>query len=96
MKYRLGKKNGKPDTLSRRWDYRPKERSEDLQSVQLLFKPGQLRLAATRIIQMQDTFREEVLETALRDTDCLATHQAVLQWNSKVDKNFTIQNDLLL
>ena len=69
MKYRPGKKNGKPDALSRRWDHCPEERSEDLQPVQLLFKPEQLRLAVTQIIQMRDTFREEVLETALRDAD---------------------------
>jgi len=45
---------------------------------------------------MRDTFQEEVLETALRDADWLATRQAVMQRNSKVDKNFTVQNDLLL
>jgi len=96
VKYRPGEKNGKPDAVSRHWDHRPKEGSEDLQPVQLLFKPEQLRLAATRIIQMRDMFREEVLETALRDADWLATRQPVLQRNSKVDKNFTVQNDLLL
>ena len=95
MKYRPAEKNGKPDALSQRWNHRPTEASEDLQPVQLLFKPKILRLAATQIIQMRDTFREEVLETVVRDADWLATRPAVLQWNSKVDKNITIQNDLL-
>jgi len=45
---------------------------------------------------MRDMFREEVLETALRDAGWLATRQVVVQWNSKVDKNSTIQNNLLL
>ena len=42
VRYRPGDKNGKPDALSRRWDLRPKEGSEDLQLVHFLFKPGQL------------------------------------------------------
>ena len=45
---------------------------------------------------MWDTFREEVLEVALRDANWLATCQVVVQSDSKVDKNFTIQYDLLL
>jgi len=38
----------------------------------------------------------QVLETVLRDADWLATCQAVVQQNSKVDKNFSVQNNLLL
>ena len=46
VNYRLGEKNGNPDVLSRRECHRPKEGSE-VQPVQYLFKPGQLRLEAT-------------------------------------------------
>ena len=46
VNYRPGENNGKPDALSRRENYRPKEGSE-VQPVQCLFKPGQLRLEAT-------------------------------------------------
>ena len=44
LRYRPGDKNDKPDALSRHWDLRPEEGSEDLHPVYILFKPDQLRI----------------------------------------------------
>jgi len=60
VKYGSGDKNRKPDALSRCWDHRPKEGSEDLQPIQLLFKPGQLQISAIRVVQLKDSFQKQL------------------------------------
>ena len=70
---RPGNKNGKPDALSRRWDLRPEEGSEDLQPVHFLFKPTQLRISVMKATQLRDPFRNILLSTAKKDKAWLAT-----------------------
>ena len=77
VKYRPSDKNEKPDAISRRWDLRPKEGSEDLQPVQLLFKPSQLQISAARVIQLCEPFEYTLQAPTKRDKAWLATRDAV-------------------
>jgi len=96
IKYRPGKKNGKPDTLSRRWDHRPEGESEDLQPIQLLFKPGQLQISAIRVVQLKDTFKQELRNTGEASPSWVATIDAVVEGKKEVNKNFSVEDGLLL
>ena len=67
VRYRPNDKIGKPDELSRRWDLRPEEGSEDLHLVHFLFKPGQLRMSAMKASQLRDPFRNTLRNTAKKN-----------------------------
>ena len=67
VRYRPDNKNGKPDTLYKRWDLRPDEGSENLQPLYFLFKTGQLRISAMKATQLRDPFRNMLLSTAKKN-----------------------------
>jgi len=96
VKYRPGEKNGKPDALSRRWDHRLERGSEDLQPIQLLFKPGQLQISAIRVVQLKDTFKQELRNAGEASPSWVTTRNAVLEGKKEVDKNFSVEDGLLL
>ena len=96
VRYRPGNKNGKPDGLSRRWELRPEEGSEDLQLVHFSFKPGQLRISAMKATQLRDPFRNILLSTAKMDQAWLATRDAVVTKKEGLDPHFSVQDEFLL
>jgi len=96
VKYRPGEKNRKPDALSRHWDHRPEGRSEDLQPIQLLFKPGQLQISIIRVVQLKDTFKQELRNAGKACPSWVATRDAVVERKKKMDKNFSVKDGLLL
>jgi len=96
VKYRPGEKNGKPDALSRHWDHRPEGRSEDLKPIQLLFKSGQLQISAIRVVQLKDTFKQELQNAGEASPSWVATRDAVVEGKKEVDKNFSVEDGLLL
>ena len=91
-RYRPSDKNGKPDVLSRCWDLRPKEGSEDLQPVHFLFKPGQLRISAMKATQLRDLLHNTLLSTAKKNTAWLATKDAVAAKREGLDPHLRIED----
>ena len=96
VRYRPDNKNGKPNALSRRWDLRPEEGSEDLQPVHFLFKPGQLRISAMKDAQLRHPFCNTLLSTAKKNKAWLATQDSVAAKRDGLDPHFSIEDDLLL
>ena len=96
IKYRPGDKNGKPDALSRRWDLRPEGGSEELQPVQFLFKPGQLQISAAKVINLRDTFQDQLLKAGLQDKDWVMTRDAVAAGKAGLEPHFGLEDGLLM
>ena len=80
LKYRPGDKNGKPNALSRRWDLRPEGGSEDLQPVQLLFKPAQLQISSAKTARLCDPFWDILLAAGKLDQALQFQRDAYAKW----------------
>ena len=96
VKYRPGDNNGKPDTLSRRWDLPPEGGSEELHPIQFLFKPGQLQISATKVFRFNDNFKDILTAAGKLDPKWLATKEAVKGKTAGTDSQFEIEDDLLM
>src|SRR5215217_1468034 len=93
--YHPGDKNGKPDALSRRWDHRPEGGSEAQQPVLSLFKPDQLQLAASKVVQLMPTFKERLLEVAAEDPEYQKLKDAILGGKTEKASQWSLEEDVI-
>ena len=96
VRYQPGAKNEKPDVLSRCWDLRSEEGSEDLQPVHFLFTLVQPRISVMKATQLRNPFRNPLLRITKKNKAWLATHDAVAAKREVLDPHFGIQDDVLL
>ena len=96
IEYRSGLKNGKPDALSRRADYRPEEGNGATTSPKPVFlKPDQLRISAMAQIMIDQTLLDSIRK-ALDKDPAIADIRQLISENDLAASKFKFENQLLL
>ena len=90
-----GKKTIEPEGLSGQRTTEPEGLSSQM-TIEPLWQPGQIKIAALRIMTLCNQFKNDLLQAGLKDPQWVAMREAVTQNKMPIDPNVTVENDLLL
>ena len=80
----LGQRTTEPEGLSSRM------------TIELLWQPGQMKIAVLRIMTLCNQFKDDLLEAEFKDPQWVAMREAATQKKMPIDPNIIVENDLLI